>query len=58
MLFLNYNKENLLEKGTNQLDWTGVKHYICEDLIQKILDYEYRGAKTEEVPKHAKLNRI
>ncbi|CAD8201047.1 unnamed protein product [Paramecium pentaurelia] len=58
MLFLNYNKENLLEKGTNQLDWTGVKHYICEDLIQKIIDYEYRGAKNEEVPKYAKLNRI
>lgn len=54
-----FTKEEINEAGTNVLNWRLVrKQWINQELIDKIFSYTYAGAKGQEVPLYAKINRI
>lgn len=60
LLFLGYKKQEINLPGSNVLDWKNVKVLISKDecFLNKMLEYDYKGAKPSAVESYAKINRL
>ena len=67
LILLGYKIEEISIPGTFNLNWKYVKGEILDDekfekeeerFINRMLSYEHRGPKSEEVPEYAKINRL
>ena len=60
MIFAGYKKEEIVNPGTNILNWLKAKQLLSKEIIQKIIhEYTPRGAKPDaKVPPYAKWERI
>lgn len=54
-----YTKEEINLPGTNVLNWRKVRTELFnEEFFEKIINYEYKGAKDNTVPVYAYINRL
>lgn len=56
--FLGYEKEQVVEPGTQKLFWKTAKNLINQDFVDRMLSYQLMGAKSGEFTKYQKLNYI
>jgi len=58
-LFLGMKIEDFNEPKTHMLNWKVIRNTLINDeLIDKLLSYEYKGAKESELPSYSYINRI
>lgn len=56
LILLGYTKKEINKKDTNILDWRRVRAGLYnQDLIKRIISYQYQGPKTTPVPKYAEV---
>lgn len=54
-----HSKEEVNVAGRNELNWRALRNLLLtEEFVQKIAQYQFAGAKAEEVPLYAKVNRV
>ena len=59
LLLIGYNLQDFNTPGTHLLNWKVIRNtLINEDFIDKILAYDYKGAKETPVPTYSYINRI
>lgn len=60
LLFLGYSKADINLPGTNVLDWKNVRTLLAkkESFLDKVLAYDFKGAKAAPVQVYAKINRL
>jgi len=55
---LGYTKEQVVEPGTQKFFWKSAKTLLNEEFVQKLLNFETMGPKTEEFVSYQQLNFI
>jgi hypothetical protein len=57
MLVAGYTKDDITLRGTNILDWRKIHHCLSTELVDKILNYNHEGVKSE-VPGYARVSKL
>lgn len=55
LYLVGYQKKEINIPGTNMLDWRSVRKWFDASVLQKILDYNFKGPKTHSVPSYCQI---
>ena len=55
LYLVGYQKKEVNIPGTNMLDWRSVRKWFDASVLQKILDYNFKGPKTDKVPSYCQV---
>lgn len=58
LFLLGYTRSEVCFLNTNNLNWRDAKKYINQELLDKMKQYQVRGAKEVELPKYMIINKI